>query len=193
MAHQLYPAKADYNAYMGRYFLLTGLTTIIVILIGSSILRRFGWLKTALATPILLGVSAVIFYLCVIFRVPLDAYAAPFGGMLALSVFVGLIQNLVSKPTKYAMFDPTKEMAYIPLDNESKMKGKAAVDVVGARLGKSGGAAIGQVLVAFVGPVIVYAPHSFAITVGIVLIWIWAVAALGKRFEALTSQKKNES
>ena len=192
LAHQLYPNKADYNAYMGRYFFLTGFFTVIVILIGSSILRRFGWLKTALATPILLGVSASLFYLCVIFRGSLEAYATPFGGIIALSVLIGLIQNLASKPTKYAMFDPTKEMAYIPLDAESKMKGKAAVDVVGARLGKSGGSAIGQVLGALAAPaaassvVISYAPESFAITVGIVLLWIWAVSALGKRFEALT-------
>ena len=66
---------------------------------------------------------------------------------LLVAVYVGLVQNVLSKATKYAIFDPTKEMTYIPLDKDSKTKGKAAIDVLGARLGKSGGALVQQVLV----------------------------------------------
>lgn len=39
-----------------------------------------------------------------------------------LAVWVGMVQNVLSKATKYALFDPTKEMAYIPLDKESKVR-----------------------------------------------------------------------
>jgi len=43
------------------------------------------------------------------------------------------------------MFDPCKEMAFIPLSSEEKTKGKAAIDMIGNTLGKSGGSLVQQV------------------------------------------------
>lgn len=42
---------------------------------------------------------------------------------LMAAVLVGAAQNVFSKSAKYSLFDPCKEMAYIPLDDEVSMAG----------------------------------------------------------------------
>ena len=63
--------------------------------------------------------------------------ACPGPNMRFLQVF--------SKGAKFSMFKPAEEMVYIGLDEESRTKGKAAIDVVGAQTGKSGGSVLQQV------------------------------------------------
>jgi AAA family ATP:ADP antiporter len=83
-------------------------------------------------------------------------------------------------------------MAFIPLDRESKLKGKAAIDGVGSRLGKSGGSVIHQGLLLFFGTVGASAPYVGALFLAVLLIWILAVVSLGKQFDALTTKEKEE-
>ena len=92
------------------------------------------------------------------------------------------------------MFDPTKEMAYIPLDPEVKLKGKAAIDVVGARLGKSGGSLFQQgLLILFnASSILVVAPYIAAMLMVIAVAWLFAVRSLNKRFIDLNAQKDAE-
>jgi len=40
---------------------------------------------------------------------------------LLAAVYVGAMQNIFSKSAKYSLFDPCKEMAYIPLDEDMKV------------------------------------------------------------------------
>lgn len=40
---------------------------------------------------------------------------------LLAAVYVGALQNIFSKSAKYSLFDPCKEMAYIPLDEDMKV------------------------------------------------------------------------
>ncbi len=188
--HLQYPTENEYNAFMGLLYMSMGVVTFFVILIGSSVVRILGWKKGALATPVMLGLTGLLFFAFLIFQDQLSMVTSLLGTTpLMLAVVFGLIQNVLSKSTKYALFDPTKEMAYIPLDEESKMKGKAAIDVVGSRLGKSGGSLIQQAMFVFIGPISVITPYVGLVMIAIIVIWILAVAALGKRFTKLTAEK----
>ena len=87
----------------------------------------------------------------------------------------------MSKAAKYSLFDPTKEMAYIPLDQESKVKGKAAIDTVGARLGKASGSGIQVGLITTFGSLTAVTPHIGVLLLFIIVAWLWAIRELQNR------------
>jgi AAA family ATP:ADP antiporter len=107
-----------------------------------------------------------------------------------MAVMIGAVQNILSKGAKYSLFDPTKEMAYIPLDQELKVKGKAAVDVIGGRLGKTGGGLIEFILLTVTGgSQLTIAPYLFGIIAFVSLIWMGAVKNLSKLYNAKVREK----
>lgn len=189
---QLYPGSADYQMFTSKATSYVGLVAFITSLFfGSNIIRKFGWHCSAQITPILVGVSGVIFFILVLFRDSIAPVTALFGmAPLAFVVVFGAVQNVISKAAKYSFFDPTKEMAYIPLDKEAKVKGKAAIDIVGSRLGKSGAAWIQIALIDLFGTGSVFSiTHLLVPIVTLATIsWIYSVSTLSKKFA-----KKHES
>ena len=189
-----YPNANEYSAFMGWFSQMTGYVSIVMMIIASSIIRRFGWGTSAMITPVVLLVTGVGFFSFVIFRDNLAGFIATIGTTpLFLAVIFGMAQNIMSKSTKYSLFDPTKEMAYIPLDPESKVKGKAAIDVVGARFGKSGGALIQQGLLVAFGSIGAITPYVAGILFVIIGGWIVSVRSLNKQFTALTEKPKDKA
>ena len=192
-----YPNSNDYQNFMGSFSMATGALTIFMMLfVGGNVIRKLGWGVGAMCTPVILAITGLAFFAFVVFSDQLGGFVAMFGTTpLMLAVIFGMIQNVMSKATKYSMFDPTKEMAYIPLDSEVKLKGKAAIDVVGARLGKSGGSVVQQgLLILFnASSIVVVAPYIAAILVATLVAWMFAARALNKRFTELSSQKEKEA
>ena len=190
-AKAMYPDTADFMAYMGDVLFWTGVSTLVFILIGSAVVRKFGWFWGAVLTPAMIFLAGTMFFSFVLMEEYLDVIFAGFISVapLAVVVFIGALQNILSKGAKYSLFDATKEMVYIPLDKEMKTKGKAAVDVLGVKLGKSIGASV-QIVTFTIFPA---AHHEdiagFLMTVFVVvcLVWIFGVKLLNDDYKKVLS------
>ena len=171
-----------YNSFMGKMFIGTGITTMIFILFSKNFVQSLGWRFSANITPWVTMITGVGFFLFVVFKNYLGGLCELFGTeTLTVAVGLGLVQNVLTKGVKYALFDPTKEMAYIPLDEEEKVKGKAAIDVIGGRAGKSGGSVLQLICNATttgLGVPQISVPVLGGVLVGITCWWLWAVNKL---------------
>ena len=187
LLRKLYTNKSDYMAYMAKFSQMVGTIAFFLQLMASSIISGIGWKWSALITPLSMVALAVPFFLLVAFG---DRLNVPMTTVL----FIGTIQNIISKVTKYTLFDPCKEMAYIPLGPEAKVKGKAGVDVMGSRLGRSLGSASQQLLVlgfAAGGSILECAPSLGILYVLAVSAWSRAVGVLGKLFKEHDEKEKS--
>jgi AAA family ATP:ADP antiporter len=191
---QQFPDPNAYSVFMGNFSTATGATTIIMMLVGRSILERFGWGAAALVTPVMMLVTGVVFFSLILQPGAWAPLTAVFGlTPLMVAVIVGAAQNVLTKSAKYGMFDPCKEMAYIPLDQEQKTKGKAAIDVVGNPLGKSGGAFIQQFLIVSCGSLAASAPF-LAVLLGLIVVsWIQAARSLSVQFAEVSAEQEKEA
>lgn len=180
---ELYPNTIDYVNFMGHFNIWMGVTCVTFMIIGSNILRNFSWLLSALVTPIMIAITGVIFFIFVIFGHDLDFFKGNFNPIYG-AVLIGALQNILSKATKYSLFDSTKEMAYIPLSLELRTKGKAAVEVIGIKFGKSLGAFIQSTIFIFLpqatfDSITIYLLGIFMV---IIILWLWNVIKLNKEY-----------
>lgn len=190
---QLYPNPADFNAYMGHVLTWIGIVaTVTSIFISGSVIRKFSWTSSALISPMILLVTGVAFFFFFFFKDSSFASFAHWFGTtpLALCVFFGSLQNCLARASKYTVFDATKELAFIPLSKECKLKGKAAIDGVGSRLGKSGGSVIHQSLLMIFGTVALSTPYVAFLLLFVIAAWMTAVRSLGNRFNNLVSHQE---
>lgn len=185
---ELYPQPNDFNICMSNVLTGIGIIATIAAFISGSIMRRFSWKTSALIPPMIFLITGIGFFSCLFFKdTALARLAALFSlTPLALGVFFGSLQNILVRATKYTLFDATKELSFIPLSKESRMKGKAAIDGFGSRLGKSGASAIHGGLIMIFGSISLSTPFVGAILLFTIGGWITATRILGKEFKKLT-------
>jgi AAA family ATP:ADP antiporter len=182
---QRYPNASDFNAYINNVASVTGIfATLSGFILSGNVIRRYGWSVTAMITPIIWLITSMGFFGCMLFddssRLSDFLYAIFSMPASSLVLFFGSAQICLGRAAKYTVFDETKEIAFIPLPKENQRKGKAVVDGIASRLGKSGGSLIIQILLIVCGDLIFTIPYIAAIFLMIIGLWIFAVKNLGR-------------
>lgn len=182
---QHYPDASDFNAYINQIATYTGIfATFSALTLSGNVIRRYGWTITAFITPILWFITGIGFLGCLLFSRNshfTEVMAALFGmPVYSLALVFGSSQICLGRAAKYTVFDESKEIAFIPLPKEQQRQGKAIVDGIASRFGKSGGSLMIQVLLIVCGDLILTIPYIAVIFVVVVGLWMLAVQRLGK-------------
>lgn len=176
---ELYPTVNTYAEFNSLYILWTGVAIMVMTIIGNNVMRLHSWFAAAIISPMIIMITGILFFMLIVFD---QQILSLFDGAilmtpLALAVSVGGIQNILAKGTKYSIWDTSREMLYIPLDQELKTKGKAAVDVVSAKVGKSSSGLV-QSIIFTLAPAATFtsiSPILMVVFTSICLVWIYAI------------------
>ena len=185
-----FPDGKQYSDMQGNISVFTGIFTIFVTLFGANVLRRCKWRTTALATPVIFIIFGSIFFGLTLYNKYVPGATIFGSSALMWAVWFGIIQNALVKSVKYSLFDTTKNMAYLPLDADTKTKGQAAVEVIGGRAGKAGAALIQQIMFGFLPGVMNHVVTIVGIYIGTVLVWISSVCSLSPKYEKAKKEKE---
>jgi len=173
----LYPTAQAYQGALADVSIATGTVTIFMMLAGRYVFQAFGWNVAAATTPLVMMLSGLGF-----FALSLGSGAGfqTIAGvpLMVAAVGVGSVTQIFARSSKFSLFDPAKEMVYIEMSREEKARGKAAVDMVGSQVGKSGASWITQGLLLAFGSIQAAIPVIGAMFGIIIAVWINAVRQL---------------
>lgn len=182
---QRYPDASDFNAFENEMASITGIfATLSGLILSGNVIRRYGWTVTAMITPLIWLTTSIGFFGCMLYQSNVyltdllySLFSLP---ILTLTLIFGSAQICLGRAAKYTVFDETKEIAFVPLPKEEQRKGKAVVDGIASRFGKSGGSITIQFLLLMCGNLALTIPYVAVIFIVVIALWIVAVRGLGK-------------
>lgn len=156
----------------------------------SVMVRRLGWTFVAMLTPAVMVLMAIGFFSFTFFENALTGFTVSLFGVtpLIMTVYFGSMQNCLSKAGKYSVFDASKELAFLALDPESRLRGKAAIDGLGSGVGKSGSSLTYQALILGTGSIALSTPFIAAILAVVFAAWIYSVTFVSKEFKVKSTE-----
>lgn len=187
---ELYPNTNEYLKFMGQFNIWMGASCVVITIFASNLLRHFSWFVAAIMTPSIMAITGSLFFIFVIWGSFFQNLEDVSFDPIYAAIIVGALQNILSKSTKYSLFDSTKEMAYIPLSVELRTKGKAAAEIVGAKLGKSLGALV-QSFIFILMPAASFdsiTPILMLVFLTVIFIWFVDLGKLNIEYKKLHEQ-----
>lgn len=187
---EAYPTPADYCQFMGKLTTWTGsLTSISALVLTPFALQKYRWGFSAMLTPIMMILMTFSFFFIIYCG---KSGILPAHSYLSFAVIFGSIHYCIGRSFKYTFFDATKELAFIPLNQEAQVKGKLIIDGIGSRLGRGTSSLLSIVLFFIMG-----GPSESAIFAGIIafifaLILVPSAKYLGNEFEKKESAPLNK-
>lgn len=170
------------TGFMGQVTTMKGVISSVLVFVSHIIIRKFGWKKATLITPLSILVTSFVFFPLVSFGdSPLleglvtELFST---SVLWIAVLTGSVQNSLTRGTKYSIYDSVKEMAFIPLSTDLKRKGKAVIDGVASRLGKSSGSIFYMILLPICGSLQATIPYISVIAIVVTLFWVYSIVSL---------------
>lgn len=187
---RLYPTPQDYNAYVNQLTTLIGIFAVIMALASRWIFKRLNWSSIALISPVTLFVTCSIFFSALLLPQELLSPLTDFLHItpLTLVVTLGSVHYVLALTAKYTLFDTTKEMAFLSINAEDRMRAKSVIDSVGSRLGKSGSSCLYQFLLIAFGST---SGHTYVI--GIASIAMIAASIVTTRKLGISMNQTEES
>lgn len=187
---ELYPDPRAYNAFINQITFFIGVSAVVMALFSRFLFQMLRWGKVALITPVTLFLTSSLFFLSLLIPEEITGLVAEALGMtpLLLVVVLGSLHYVLGMTAKYTLFDSCKEMAFLSIDSEERMRAKSVIDSMGSRLGKTGSSCILQVFLIAFGST---AGH-LSIIAAFSLLVIAASIAATKRLSGYLQEKTNE-
>ncbi|CEL99206.1 unnamed protein product [Vitrella brassicaformis CCMP3155] len=184
LLREYYTDRNALTNFYGVYSTLSGVATMGLMLLNRWIVKKRGFRTSALITPVVLSSTGLLFFLCLLGRGGWGGPLTPLLSTIPLDflVWVGAIQNIFSKSARYALLDQCKEWAYLPLGQELKSKGKAAIDLVGIPFGESVASLVQQFIIVQMGHLLPATPW-LALTLTITTaVWLKSTVQLSRQY-----------
>ena len=180
--------------FIGQVTMYKGILSTFLVFLAHIIIRKFGWKRATLITPVIILSTSLLFFPLISLQGN-EAFKSLIFDMFSssltwISVVLGGVQNAMARGTKYSIYDSTKEMAFIPLSVMEKRKGKAVIDGIASRIGKSSGSVIIMALLLVFSNLQETIPYIALISISVTIFWVISIIGLDRLMKEKNQQRE---